>query len=163
MRYILSIRGGGIRGIIPACCLMKLESQLGGENRDHIPPCPGPSPEDLPPACGLMKLESQLGGKTRDHIAYCAGTSTGALLTAAIAAGIPAADILKVYTDRSKEIFTPTGIIADAKRVAEGFMYDPIHLRDVLVSVFGPAASWVVNDCPIGVMISATAMNGDRK
>ena len=125
---MISIRGGGIRGIIPACC--------------------------------LMKLESQLGGVTRDHIAYCAGTSTGSLLTAAIAAGIPATDILKVYTDRSKEIFTPTGIIADAKRVAEGFMYDPIHLRDVLVSVFGPAASWVVNDCPIGVMISATAMNG---
>ncbi len=128
MRYILSIRGGGIRGIIPACC--------------------------------LMKLESQLGGVTRDHIAYCAGASTGALLTAAIAAGIPAADILKIYTERSKEIFTPTGVIADAKRVAEGFMYDPKHLRDVLVSVFGPAASWVVDDCPIGVMISATAMNG---
>jgi patatin-like phospholipase/acyl hydrolase len=128
MRYILSIRGGGIRGIIPTCC--------------------------------LMKLESQLGGVTRDHISYCAGTSTGSLLTAAIAAGIPASDILKVYTDRSKEIFTPTGVIADAKRVAEGFMYDPTHLRDVLVSVFGPAASWVINDSPIGVMICATAMNG---
>jgi hypothetical protein len=107
-----------------------------------------------------MKLESQLGGVTRDHIAYCAGTSTGALLTAAIAAGIPAADILDVYTGRSKEIFTPTGIIGDAKRIAEGFMYNPANLRDVLVSVFGPAASWTVNDSPIGVMISATAMNG---
>ena len=128
MRYILSIRGGGIRGIIPTCC--------------------------------LMKLEAQLGGLTRDHFAYCAGTSTGALLTAAIAAGIPAADILKIYTDRSKEIFTPTGIVADVKRVAEGFMYDPTHVHDVLVSVLGSAASWVVNDCPIGVMISATAMNG---
>src|ERR1039457_4123138 len=128
MRYILSIRGGGIRGIIPTCC--------------------------------LMKLESQLGGITRDHIAYCAGTSTGALLTAAIAAGIPAADILKIYTDRSKEIFTPTGIVADVKRVAEGFMYDPTHVHDVLVSVLGSAASWVVNDCPLGVLISATAMNG---
>ncbi|MGA2272049.1 MAG: patatin-like phospholipase family protein [Bryobacteraceae bacterium] len=128
MRYILSIRGGGIRGIIPTCC--------------------------------LMKLELQLGGLTRDHIAYCAGTSTGALLTAAVAAGIPAAGILKIYTDRAKEIFTPTGVIADAKLVAEGFRYNPTGLRDVLVSVFGPAASWVVNDCPIGVMISATAMNG---
>jgi hypothetical protein len=128
MRYILSIRGGGIRGIIPTCC--------------------------------LMKLESQLGGLTRDHIAYCAGTSTGALLAAAIAAGIPAADILKFYTDRSNEVFTPTGIVADVKRVAEGFMYDPRHLRDVLVSVIGPAASWIVNDCPIGMMISTTAMNG---
>src|ERR1035438_7240616 len=103
MRYILSIRGGGIRGIIPTCC--------------------------------LMKLEAQLGGLTRDHIAYCAGTSTGALLAAAIAAGIPAADILKIYTDRYQEIFNPTGVIADAKRVAEAFMYDPTHLRDVLVNV----------------------------
>jgi predicted acylesterase/phospholipase RssA len=128
MRTILSIRGGGIRGIIPTCC--------------------------------LMKLESQLGGLTRDHIAYCAGASTGALLTAAVAAGVPAADILKIYTGRSKEIFTPTGVIADAKRIAEGYMYDPKNLRDVLVSVFGPAASWVVNDCPIGVMVAATAMNG---
>jgi predicted acylesterase/phospholipase RssA len=128
MRTILSIRGGGIRGIIPTCC--------------------------------LMKLEAQLGGLTRDHIAYCAGASTGALLTAAVAAGVPAADILKIYTGRSKEIFTPTGAIADAKRIAEGYMYDPKNLRDVLVSVFGPAASWVVNDCPIGVMVAATAMNG---
>ena len=42
------------------------------------------------PACCLIKLEEQLGGLTRDHINYCAGTSTGALLTAAVAAGVPA-------------------------------------------------------------------------
>jgi predicted acylesterase/phospholipase RssA len=128
MRNILSIRGGGIRGIIPCCC--------------------------------LMKLESQLGGRTRDHFAYCGGTSTGALLTAAVAAGIPASEVLKVYTDRSHEIFTPTGLIAEAKRTVEGFMYDPNHVRDVLAGVLGTAAAWTMNDCPIGVMISATAMNG---
>ena len=85
--HILSIRGGGIRGIIPCCC--------------------------------LMKLESQLGGLTRDHIEFCAGTSTGALLTAAVAAGVPASDLLQVYTARSQEIFTPTGLAADIKRVAQ--------------------------------------------
>ena len=128
MRNILSIRGGGIRGIIPCCC--------------------------------LIKLESQLGGVTRDHIDYCAGTSTGALLTAAVSLGIPAADLLKVYTDRSGEIFTPTGLLADAKRVAEGFMYNPQHLHDVLASVFGAAASSTINDSLIRIMISATAVNG---
>ncbi len=128
MKKILSIRGGGIRGIIPCCC--------------------------------LMRLESQLGGVTRDHVDLCAGTSTGALLTAAIAAGIPAADLLKVYTQRSHEIFTPSGAIATAKRVVEGFMYDPAHLHHVMVSVFGEKAGWVINDSPIRVMISATAMNG---
>ena len=128
MRKILSIRGGGIRGIIPCCC--------------------------------LIELESQLGGLTQDHIDYCVGTSTGALLTAAIAAGVPAAEALKVYTDRSREIFTPAGVLAILKRVVRGFMYGPSHLRDVLTGVFGPAASWTMNDCPIRVMISATAMNG---
>jgi len=107
-----------------------------------------------------MKLESQLGGLTRDHIDFCAGTSTGALLTAAVAAGVPASDLLQVYTDRSHEIFQPSGPVAEAKRMAEGFMYDPRHLHDVLASVFGPAASWAINDAPIRVLISATAMNG---
>jgi hypothetical protein len=107
-----------------------------------------------------MKLESQLGGLTRDHIDYCAGTSTGALLAAGVAAGVPAADLLKVYTGRSREVFTPSGLLADVKRVARGFMYDPQHLHDVLANVFGPAASWKINDSPVGMMISATAMNG---
>ena len=128
MRHILSIRGGGIRGILPCTC--------------------------------LVKLEEQLGGLVRDHIDYCAGTSTGALLTAATAAGIPASQSLEVYTQRSHEIFTPTGVIASAKRYAEGFMFDPQHVYNVLVSVFGGEAQWVVNDSPLRIMISATAMNG---
>ena len=128
MRNILTIKGGGIRGIIPTCC--------------------------------LMKLEQQLGGLVRDHIDYCAGTSTGALLTAAVAAGVPARQILTVYTDRSKEIFTPTGVAADGKRVLVGYMYDPKNLYNVLESVLGAAATWTINDSPIGVMISATAMDG---
>jgi patatin-like phospholipase/acyl hydrolase len=128
MRNILSISGGGIRGIIPCCC--------------------------------LIKLEQQLGGLTRDHVDYCAGTSTGALLAAAVAAGIPASQLLTVYTQRSKEIFTPTGIAAYAKRAIRGYMYDPQNLHNVLTSVFGTAASWTVNQSPIRVMISATAMDG---
>ena len=128
MRNVLSIRGGGIRGIIPCCC--------------------------------LVKLEAQLGGLTREHIDYCAGTSTGALLTAAVAAGIPASQILAVYTERSNEIFTPTGVAGDGKLIIRGFKYDPKNLRDVLVSVFGAAASWTINQSPIRLMISATAMDG---
>ena len=128
MRHLLSIRGGGIRGIIPCCC--------------------------------LVKLESQLGGVTSDHIDYCAGTSTGALLTAAVAAGIPAANLLKVYTDRSHEIFTPTGVVANAKRIAEGFMYDPQHLFKVVSETLGKAGAATMNDSPLRAMISATAMNG---
>ena len=128
MNYILSIRGGGIRGIIPCCC--------------------------------LVKLEQQLGGVTRDHIQYCAGTSTGALITAGVAAGVPATDLLAVYTQHSKEIFTPTGILADAKLVAEGYRYDPKNISKVVTSTLGANAAWTIDQAPIRVMIAATAMDG---
>jgi patatin-like phospholipase/acyl hydrolase len=128
MKTILSIRGGGIRGIIPACC--------------------------------LVELEAQLGGRARDHIDYCAGTSTGALLTAAVAAGVPATAILEVYTDQSKNIFTPTGLLGKAKLILKGYIYDPANLHKVLVGVLGPAAGWTVNESPLALMIAATAMNG---
>jgi len=112
------------------------------------------------PCSVLAALEEQTGKLAREIFSYVAGTSTGALLAAGVAAGIPASELLTVYTTRSKDVFTPTGLIADAKRVAEGFMYDPKHLYAVLTSVFGSAAGWSMNDCPIGICISATAMNG---
>jgi len=112
------------------------------------------------PCSVLVALEQQTGKLTRALFSYVAGTSTGALLAAGVAAGIPASELLAVYTTRSKEVFTPTGLIADAKRVAEGFMYDPARLRTVLAGIFGSAAAWSMNDCPIGICIPATAMNG---
>jgi patatin-like phospholipase/acyl hydrolase len=125
---MLSIRGGGIRGIIPCCC--------------------------------LIRLEEQLGGLTRDHIDFCAGTSSGALLVAGIAAGIPATTMLEVYTGMADRIFTPQGTAGEAKRTARGFIYDPAGLRDLLGGLLGRACAWTINDCPIHVMIFATAMNG---
>jgi len=112
------------------------------------------------PCSVLVALEQQTGKRTRDLFSYVSGTSTGALLAAAVAAGVPASELLSVYTRRSKEVFTPSGVVAEAKRVASGFMYDPRRLRDVLRSVFGGAAAWSMNDCPIGICIPATAANG---
>jgi Patatin-like phospholipase len=56
-QYLLSIDGGGIRGIIPAIALAKLEDTTG-------------------------KL-------TRDTFSFVAGTSTGAIIAAGVAAGVP--------------------------------------------------------------------------
>jgi patatin-like phospholipase/acyl hydrolase len=112
------------------------------------------------PCTVLAALEQQTGKLTRDLFSYVSGTSTGALLATAVAAGIPAGELLAVYTTRSKEIFTPTGVIGDAKRIARGFMYDPRHLHQVLTGVFGKASPWTMNDCPIGICIPATATNG---
>jgi patatin-like phospholipase/acyl hydrolase len=112
------------------------------------------------PCSVLVGLEKQTGKLTRELFSYVSGTSTGALLAAAVAAGIPASELLTVYTTRSKNIFTPSGVLGEAKRVATGFMYDPGHLHDVLTSVFGKAAAWVMNDSPVGICIPATAVNG---
>ncbi len=127
MRKILSIDGGGIRGIIPACT--------------------------------LVALEQQIGKPVRECFDFVAGTSTGALLAAAAAAGVPAPRILDIYTARSKEIFTPPQPIADAERAIKGYMYDPANIQKVLISEFGSAAAWVMNDSPIDVLLTAKGID----
>src|SRR5690348_5019293 len=101
MRRILSIDGGGIRGIIPASA--------------------------------LVALEQQTGKPVRESFDFLAGTSTGALIAAAAAAGVPATRILDIYVNRAAEIFTPPKLIADAERLIKGYMYDPHNIRTVLV------------------------------
>jgi patatin-like phospholipase/acyl hydrolase len=125
MKRILSVDGGGIRGIVPCACLVELERQTG-------------------------KL-------TRDLFDFVAGTSTGALLAAAVAVGIPASDILTIYTERSKEIFT--GAWPDARMFQRGYRFDTANIAKVLRSVFGARADWTLNDCPIRVLITAVGVN----
>jgi patatin-like phospholipase/acyl hydrolase len=127
MRRILSIDGGGIRGVIPACT--------------------------------LIALEEQLGQPVRASFDFIAGTSTGALIAAAVAIGIPATRMLEIYTRRANEIFTPPQPFAEAKRLLEGYMYDPDNIRKVLVSEFGPAATWTLNDSPIRLLLTAKGID----
>src|SRR5947207_15946106 len=122
-KKILSIDGGGIRGIIPAST--------------------------------LMKLEEQLGKPVRDFFDFVAGTSTGALIASAVAAGVPATRIRDIYVERADEIFTPFKLIAEAERLIVGYMYDPAHIQKVLVSEFGPAAGWMLNDSPVRLLLTA--------
>ena len=121
-QYLLSIDGGGIRGIIPAIALAKLESTTG-----------------------------QL---TRDIFSFVAGTSTGAVITAAVAAGIPAARIRDLYLTRASEIFTqyPWNIL---KRIIVGSMYSSQKLNELIAEEIGPARDWRLNDSPIDLLITA--------
>jgi patatin-like phospholipase/acyl hydrolase len=121
-RYLLSLDSGGVRGIIPAVALVKLENTTG-----------------------------QL---TRDIFSFVAGTSTGALITAAIAAGVPATRILDLYTQRSREIFTnyPWNIL---QRILFGSMYSIEKLHDLIAEEIGPAHAWTLNDSPVDLLITA--------
>jgi hypothetical protein len=127
-RYLLSIDGGGIRGILPATA--------------------------------LVKLESVEGRPLREIFSFVGGTSTGALIAAAIAAGVPARRILEIYLTRAREIFTPRAPWNTIKRLATGHMYDPKRLHRVISEEFGAAREWKLNDCPIDLLITAKGLDG---
>ena len=105
-QYLLSIDGGGIRGIIPAVA--------------------------------LVKLEGNTGRLTRDTFSFVAGTSTGAIIAAAVAAGIPASTILDLYLNRASEIFTGHPILNTLRRIVFGSMYSTQKLHDVIAEEIGP-------------------------
>jgi predicted acylesterase/phospholipase RssA len=127
-RYLLSIDGGGIRGILPATA--------------------------------LVKLEQITGKRTREIFSFAAGTSTGALLSAAIAAGVPATRILDIYLRRGPEIFTPRAPWNTIKRVATGSMYSTQTLYNVLAEELGAASGWKLNDSPIDLLLTAKGLDG---
>jgi uncharacterized protein len=76
---ILSIDGGGIRGIFPAKILADIEADLQARN------------------IGRYQIYK--------HFDLICGTSTGGIIAIALALGIPAREILKLYTEEAKTIF----------------------------------------------------------
>lgn len=72
---ILSIDGGGIRGVFPAAYLAELEQRFLG------------------------------GGSVANHFDLIAGTSTGGIITLALGKGMTAQDALRIYTERGERIF----------------------------------------------------------
>ena len=125
-RYLLSIDGGGIRGIIPAMVLAKLESTTG-----------------------------QL---SRDIFSFVGGTSTGAVIAAAIAAGIPAPRIVELYANRTRAVFTGHPLLNTLKRIVSGSMYSTKKLHDLIAEEVGTGRDWSLNDSPIDLLITATGV-----
>ena len=107
------------------------------------------------PCCAMVEIERQTGKQIRDLAAMLAGTSTGALLVSALAAGLPAWQILTIYTKRAKEIFTPPEPLATGKMLASGSRYKATNIEKVLRSELGKAASWTLNDCPVPILLTA--------
>ena len=104
-KRLLSLDGGGIRGLIEAEVLMEIETQL-----------------------------QHLTGKDRplcEHFHLIGGTSTGAILAASLAMGLRAADLRDFYLKLGKQIFTPEFFIT---RFWHKYPNKPLEkaLKDVL-------------------------------
>ena len=76
---ILSIDGGGIRGVFPAMFLTKLEAKLKNEGRTKW--------------------------QIYQNFDLICGTSTGGIIAIALALGIPASEIYDLYINNAKDIF----------------------------------------------------------
>ncbi|MDT9547346.1 MAG: CBASS cGAMP-activated phospholipase [Chlorobium phaeovibrioides] len=103
---ILSIDGGGIRGVYPAHFLRCIEE----------------------------RLEMDLFEKF-DMIA---GTSTGSIIAAGVATGVPAADMVAMYKEHGAGIFRKKRFFLPVKNVQPLFdsVYDAQYLENVLAKVF---------------------------
>ena len=76
---ILTIDGGGIRGVFPAKFLAAIEDRLMELGRSKT--------------------------KIYEHFDFISGTSTGGIIAIALSLGIPAKEILELYIDKAEEIF----------------------------------------------------------
>jgi hypothetical protein len=123
MRRILSIDGGGVRGIIPGTL--------------------------------LAALEAQTGQPVRETFDFVAGTSTGAILTAGIAAGVPAARMADLYAERGPEILRSVPLLTGLRRLVHGDMYDTTVLHRVVREELAEARDWLLNDAPVDLLITA--------
>jgi patatin-like phospholipase/acyl hydrolase len=83
-----------------------------------------------------------------------AGTSTGAIIAAAITAGVPAARILDFYLNRTREIFTQSPL-KWIRRIFFGSAYSVERLRDLIAKAIVPNQGWTLNDSPIDVLLTA--------
>jgi predicted acylesterase/phospholipase RssA len=112
------------------------------------------------PAVALAALEREIGGRVRDHFDFVAGTSTGALIAAAVAAGVPAERIVRMYVERAPKLFSKIPVISTITRILFGRMYDVRRLhrfiREELASE--GAADWRLNDVPLDIMITAKGL-----
>lgn len=111
---ILSIDGGGIKGILPATILTHLE-------------------DSLPPGQGVAS-----------HFDMIAGSSTGGIIAIGIALGVPAKDILELYLTKGGRIFPSApwifrklGRRIGALRQVVQRRYDPSVLDHELARIIG--------------------------
>lgn len=127
MRRILSIDGGGVRGVVPATLLAALEAQTGRPAR--------------------MTFD------------FVAGTSSGAVIAAGIAAGVPAARMVRLHAQRGPELFRRVPVLSAVRRLVTGQMYDIGTLHRILRDELGEARDWRLNDAPIDVLVTAKRLS----
>ncbi|GFK94765.1 hypothetical protein NNJEOMEG_02612 [Fundidesulfovibrio magnetotacticus] len=126
MCRILSIDGGGMRGLIPATILATME---------------------------------RLAGKPIGHLVdLVAGTSTGGIIAAAVAAGIPMERVRRLYREQGREIFArDIGHVIDSLGGLADEKYPATGLDRCLGALFQDRK---LSDASTELLVTATTLSG---
>src|SRR5512137_1732359 len=118
-RMILACDGGGLRGIIIARCLERLEEVEGK-------PC-------------------------NQIFDFMAGTSTGSVIVAGLAAGIPTRTLIDFYLKEAPNVFQPLSWFRQLL-CRFGWRYDKSYLRQRMAELIGDAR---LKDLPVDSLLTA--------
>jgi len=116
-RKILSLDGGGIRGVLTLEILLEIENQLKAE---------------------LKKDDSF---RLSDYFDYIGGTSTGAIIAAGLSLGMSVNELLKFYEDKGEAMFDKSFLL---KRVKH--FYNDGPLLKELKNTFGEGDINIASD-----------------
>jgi len=109
------------------------------------------------PLCALIELERQLGKPAREVFSFMAGTSTGAIISSALASGISAERALEVYRTLGAKVFAMDWI--GYVTTLGSYRYRTQPLADLCLQFYGDA---ILNGLPIDIMIPATRVRDGR-
>lgn len=129
-RKILSLDGGGIRGIVTLEILAEMESQL------------------------KRKLNKGEDFRLSDYFDYIGGTSTGAIIAAGLSIGMSVQELLGFYLDKGKDMFDKNFIL---KRWHA--LYESGPLLNNLKDTFGADTDLVINNGKYKSLLLVVTMN----
>jgi len=129
---ILSIDGGGIRGILPISLLSEIEGHLIADGKQKA---------------------------IWEHFDLITGTSTGGIIALALALGIPAKEVLEMYVSKAKTIFGNKKSILGRIFYSS---HDRVDLEDIirnLFSSYNKGKDPLVGDCKTDIAIPVYDLN----
>jgi predicted acylesterase/phospholipase RssA len=147
-KYLLSVDGGGIKGIIPLCLLINLEKELrkpGSQLAEQFASRSG----GIGSAPGL-----------RDVFDFVAGTSTGSIIVAGIQAGLPAEQMLDLYIELGRDLFPShlplfsPNVGNDIERVFGRAPFSITRLNALIAGFTRRASQYTLDDCPTDVLLT---------
>lgn len=120
---ILSIDGGGIKGLLPAAYLAEIERSFLN------------------------------GASIADHFDMVAGTSTGGIIALGLAKGMTGDEAARIYTQRGHAIFPPSRGVAGMLKMGDWMRkakHDQLALKDQLLDVFG---EMLIDDAKVRLVV----------